>query len=231
MHIADINLLNRIREYRISTSTFADVMDGMKTGGVLTHRLTSVNMNDYYIAGYAYTVRWQIIRKGSDITAPMPSTWEQVKDFLVPEIDNGENRIYVAGAGDCLYDAALAGGMSCTYFAGLGFAGVITGGAVRDAEDLQPLIMPVIATNLIPTDTQGAWYVAETGGSCRIEQMTIRTGDLIVADNNGVVVIPPQNSAAVMNTAVAVHHTENKMLTDIRNGVRLPDLIESTGRI
>ena len=108
---------------------------------------------------------------------------------------------------------------------------MITGGAVRDGQDLNTLSIPVIATNLTPTDTQGAYYVSETGGSCRIEQVTIHTGDLIIADINGVVVIPYHDIDTVISKAIEITEIENNMLEKIRHGERLPDLISITGRI
>ncbi|WP_368898702.1 hypothetical protein [Morganella morganii] len=109
--------------------------------------------------------------------------------------------------------------------------GLKTGGAVRDGQDLNALSIPVIATNLTPTDTQGAYYVSETGGSCQIEQTTIHTSDLIVADINGVVVIPYRDIDAVISKALEITEVENNMLDKIRRGERLPDLISVTGRI
>ncbi|HCM63064.1 MAG TPA: dimethylmenaquinone methyltransferase [Morganella sp. (in: Bacteria)] len=206
-------------------------MDGFKTGSALSYKLTSFNCHDYYMAAQAYTVQWKIIRKGSSILAPSESTWEQVRDFLVPEVCNAENMVYVAGSGECIRDAALAGGMSCTYFEKLGFEGVILGGAVRDGQDLNALTIPVIATNLTPTDTQGAYYISETGGSCRIEQTTVHTGDLIVADINGVVIVPYEFIDPVLNKALEITDIENDMLLKIQHGERLPDLISKTGRI
>lgn len=225
------NLISEIKKLKISTSTIIDVMDGMKTGGVLSHKIRSQNTADYYLVAQAYTVQWCKNRKGSHILTSSPSTWEQVGAFLVPELERAEGLVYVAGSGECICDAALAGGMSCTYFEQMGFAGVITGGAVRDAPDLQVLAMPVLATNLTPADTQGAWCVSETGTSCRIEQVTIQTGDLIIADSNGVVVIPYQDIDTVTDNAIKMTLIENRMMEQIRQGVRLPDLIEKTGQI
>ncbi|OBU13479.1 RraA family protein [Morganella psychrotolerans] len=231
MQKIDIAKLNTIREFKISTSTFVDIMDGFKTGSVLSYKLTSFNHRDYYLAAQAYTVQWKIIRKGSSILASSESTWEQVRDFLVPELYDATDLVYVAGSGECIRDAALAGGMSCTYFEKLGFEGVILGGAVRDGQDLNALSVPVIATNLIPTDTQGAYYISETGGSCQIEQTTVHTGDLVVADINGVIIVPYDLIELVLDKALEITNVENEMLNRIQHGERLPDLISQTGRI
>lgn len=126
MNKISTDLSGKLKSLKISTSTFVDIMDGLKTGSVLSHKLQSQNLKDYYFAGQAYTVQWKIVRKSNSILEPFPSTREQVK--------------------------------GC--------------GAVRDGRDLNALSIPVIATNLTPTDTQGAYYVSGTGGCCQIEQTT-----------------------------------------------------------
>lgn len=225
------NTLQRFRDKRISTSTIVDILDELGTGNVLTSKIKSINCDDFYLVAQAYTVSWKMVRKGGDIQQSQPSTWEQVREFLVPELQQADGLVYVAGSGPLVTEAALAGGMSCTYFEKMGFAGVILGGAVRDMRELNALDMPVLATNPIPTDTQGAYLVAETGTHCLIEHVTVHSGDLIVADANGIAVIPASATAQVMQKALAIDSTENAMLEKIRAGARLPELIALTGRI
>lgn len=224
-------LLAEFRSKRISSSTVIDILDGLQAGNVLPPQIRAINTPDHYFAAQAYTVSWKMVRKGSDILQAQPSTWEQVNRFLVPELHSGAGLVYVAGAGPLLTHAALAGGMSCTYFEQLGFAGVVLGGAVRDLRELMPLAMPVLASNPIPTDTQGAYWVAETGTHCQIEQVTVQSGDLLVSDINGTVVVPMALTAQLLQQALSIDSTENAMLEKIKQGARLPELINITGRI
>lgn len=108
---------------------------------------------------------------------------------------------------------------------------MVLGGAVRDLRELERLAMPVLASNPIPTDTQGAYWVAETGTQCQIEQVTVQSGDLMVSDVNGTVVVPLALTAQLLQQALAIDSTENAMLEKIRQGARLPELINITGRI
>ncbi|EFB73159.1 4-hydroxy-2-oxoglutarate aldolase [Providencia rustigianii] len=227
----DSNIIDKIKSLKISTSTIIDILDGLKSGDVLSHQLLSLNITNYYTVGQAYTVQWRLVKKGKSITDKQPSTWEQVRQFLVPELNSADGLVYVAGAGDLLKHAALAGGMSCTYFQKLGFNAIILGGAVRDISELRELDIPVIASNIIPSDTQGAYCVSETGTSCRIEDNIIHTGDLIISDENGSVVIPFNLIDKVISEAISISSTENTMLTKIKSGQRLPELINETGRI
>ncbi|MDW5498296.1 RraA family protein [Pseudomonas lundensis] len=224
-------LLAEFKTKKISTSTVIDILDGLNAGDALTPEIYAINMSEHYLVAQAYTVCWKMVRKGSDILQPQPSTWSQVSPFLVPELHSGTGLVYVAGAGPLITNAALAGGMSCTYFDQMGFAGVILGGAVRDLRELELLAMPVLASNPIPTDTQGAYWVAETGTQCLIEQVRVQSGDLVVSDINGTVVVPLVLAEQVLQQALAIDSTENAMLDKIRQGARLPELINMTGRI
>ncbi|CFQ70925.1 RraA family protein [Yersinia similis] len=225
------NVLSAFRDKKISTSTVVDILDELGTGSVLTSKIKPINCDEPYLVAQAYTVSWKMMRKGGDIQQCQPSTWELVGAFLVPELKRADGLVYVAGGGPLITEAALAGGMSCTYFEKIGFAGVILGGAVRDMRELNALNIPVLASNPIPTDTQGAYMVAETGTHCLLEHVTVHSGDLIVVDTNGIAVIPVSATAQVIQKALAIDNTENIMLKKIRAGERLPELINLTGRI
>ncbi|HFD32391.1 MAG TPA: RraA family protein [Gammaproteobacteria bacterium] len=225
------NLLKKIREKNmvINSSTVSDVMDSMNLYGVLNHKLKRLSGNNKTIIGYAYTVDWKPVRKSSNIMSSQPSTWEQVKGFLVPEIDNGIGKIYVSGAGSLLTSAALAGGMSSTYFENLGFEGMVLGGATRDANELCKLDIPVVATNYIPTDTQGSYFVSDTGSYTTIEDIRIVTGDIIISDLTGTVCIPSKHARGILTRSMEIDLIENDMHGSLSNN--LVHLIESNGRI
>ncbi|MFK5951192.1 MAG: RraA family protein [Methylococcales bacterium] len=225
------NLLERIKNENIiiNTSTVSDVLDSLGIHGVLSPKLKRLSGKSYSIIGTAYTVDWKPVRKSSKIMDAQPSTWEQVKNFLVPEISNASGLIYVSGAGNLLTSAALAGGMSSTYFEKLGFEGMVLGGATRDANELNNLDIPVIATNYTPTDTQGSYLVAETGTHTTIEHIRISTGDIIISDLTGTVCIPSISAKEVLLKAIDIDQIENDMLLNLSDN--LVSLIEEKGRI
>lgn len=227
----DKNIINSIKKMKLSTSTLVDILDGLGKTTVLNSQLRSINLEDFYSVAQAYTVQWKLIRKQKSILEKQPSTWDQVSPFLVPELTDAKGLIYIAGGYELITEAALAGGMSCTYFEKLGFDAIILGGAVRDKNELMDLTIPVIATNLTPTDTQGAYLVSETGTHCTIEYSTIYSGDLVISDPNGTVIIPLNLVDKVLEEAKKIHSIENSMLKKIKQGERLPELINTTGRI
>lgn len=116
-----------IKRMQLSTPTLVDILDSLGKTIVLNSQLKSINLENFYSVGQAYTVQWKLIRKQKSILNKQPSTWEQVSSFLVPEITDAKGLFYIAGGHELITEAALAGGMSCTYFEKLGFEGVILG--------------------------------------------------------------------------------------------------------
>jgi regulator of RNase E activity RraA len=215
----------------VNSSSVADVLDALGRYGTLSSRLSRLTGREGLVVGQAYTVHWAPVRKTGRILEPQPSTWRQVRDFLVPELTDGRGKVYVAGAGPLCTEAALAGGLSSTYFEELGFEAIVLGGAVRDVDALRSLRIPVVATNFIPTDTQGSYRVLETGTSCIIDNVVVHTGDWVVSDGTGTVVVPAAVFDEVVQRVRDIDRTEAAILERIRRKERLPDIIDQIGRI
>lgn len=216
---------------KLHAGTIADVLDGKGYWGVLPSQVIG-KQNTRPVLGQACTVRWAPVRKPASIMAPQGSTWNAVAQFLVPEIEDGSGKIYVAGVEDgLLTEFALAGGFSCGHFQRIGFEAIVLGGAVRDAHALELLDIPIWATNYAPADTQGNYQVKETGTWCRIGNVTIAEGDWIFADQTGIVCIPKDMFSEVVSLCLAVESTEQEIERRVAAGERLYDIVQSLGRL
>nr|WP_256595422.1 RraA family protein [Pseudomonas sp. MYb193] len=216
----------------LHTPTLADVLDTFGVWGVLDSRI--IPMNDFTgpVFGIAYTVRWAPVRKPRDIMAAQPSTWNDVKHFLAPEVKSGRGKIYVGGVDNgVLTELALAGGFSAADFNLRGFEGIILGGAIRDAHVIKQLSIPVWATNFTPADTQGNFKVSEAGTTCNISGITIKTGDLIVADASGCVVVPQELITDVLTRAFEIEQKEKIIFDRVSAGEVLWDVVHDLGRL
>jgi regulator of RNase E activity RraA len=161
----------------------------------------------------------------------MPSTWDQVRAFLVPEVCDGTGLVYVAGANGLVVDAALAGGLSARYFEHIGFEGMVLGGAVRDMDELRHLKIPIVASGFHPVDTQGSYRIGSTGTQCSIDGVIVRTGDIIFSDDTGVVVIPNEIEEEVIDRAWCIAKCEIEIAQRIDKGERLHDLVDELRQI
>lgn len=99
-----------------------------------------------------------------------------------------------------------------------GAAGIVTDGGVRDYTAVAELEIPVYAANPHPAvlgRKHVPWAVDETiacGGS------TVQPGDIIVADADGILVIPPALAEELANDSLQQEHEEAFIAAKVREG-------------
>ena len=99
-----------------------------------------------------------------------------------------------------------------------GVKAVIVDGAVRDADGLQALALPVYARGSSPNgcNKDGA---GEVGTVIACGGVAVRPGDVILADRDGVTVIPLDDAPEVARLAAEQVDREHKRLAEIDKGV------------
>jgi len=113
----------------------------------------------------------------------------------------------------------------------IGILAVIVDGTVRDAEALEGLRLPVYARGLCPNgcNKDGA---GEVGAIIACGGVAVRPGDIIIADRDGVTVVPLEDAAEVANLAAAQVEREQKRLAEIDKGVLVrPEIDEALRRL
>ncbi|CCH88644.1 Regulator of ribonuclease activity A, inhibitor of RNAse E [Modestobacter italicus] len=100
----------------------------------------------------------------------------------------GEGRVLVVDGGGNERCAFFGGGLAAVA-AGSGWAGVVVNGAVRDVAEMADQPVGVRALAVYPRRGAGGDRGRE-GGTCRFAGVTFREGEWLVADADGVVVLP-----------------------------------------
>jgi 4-hydroxy-4-methyl-2-oxoglutarate aldolase len=108
--------------------------------------------------------------------------------------------VIVVQAGDV--DYALAGGNVCAVAQRRGIAGFVLDGVIRDLAEVRGLGFPVFARGLIPVPGVKA-AVAPLNTEVRCGGVTVRPGDIVVADEEGVAVTPADRGEQVLRDAQA----------------------------
>jgi len=96
--------------------------------------------------------------------------------------------------------------------------GYIVDGGCRDSAFIEKLGFPVFCRYYTPVDIVGKWAATGFGEPIRIGEVTIRTDDFVMADRDGVVVIPREIVEEVTTKVEEVLATENKVRTAILAG-------------
>ena len=108
-----------------------------------------------------------------------------------------------------------------------GARGAVLDGPVRDIRQLREQAFPVFANGVSPYDTRGRAEVVAHGVPIVCGGVDVVVGDLIVADDDGVIVVPASHAAAVVATAVTKTQGELGARADLIRGVKIHDVWES----
>ena len=100
-----------------------------------------------------------------------------------------------------------------------GVKGYIVDGGNRDTDFILKLGFPVFCRYLTPSDIVERWIVQTMGEPITIGDVEIRTGDFIVADRDGAVLIPAAAASDVANRVDDVMNTENELRNMILSGM------------
>ena len=118
-------------------------------------------------------------------------------------------------------DRTLAhmGELSAETLHGRGVAGYVVDGGTRDCEFILKLGFGVACRYTTPADIAGAWSIDELGGEIVVGEVVVRTGDHVLADRDGVVVVAAPDVAAVVARAEELAATESDLRVALREGM------------
>jgi 4-hydroxy-4-methyl-2-oxoglutarate aldolase len=128
--------------------------------------------------------------------------------------------------GDLLGSAMLARGC----------AGVVVDGGVRDVAFLRSIEMPIVARYKTPAQAIGRWRVTAWQTPVRVrgaleERVTVNPGDIVVADDDGVIVLPADSLDAIVTRVIEWSKSESGARVEIRNGLPLLRALEKYGHL
>ena len=106
-----------------------------------------------------------------------------------------------------------------------GLEGVIIDGAIRDSEDNMSMGLPLFSKLICPNAGEPKGY-GEIGAAIRISGVSVASGDWILADYDGVVILPQAQAVEITNKAMYVLETENRLREEIRRGSTLGQVVE-----
>jgi 4-hydroxy-4-methyl-2-oxoglutarate aldolase len=137
----------------------------------------------------------------------------------------------VAEPGDVLVVQGIAnvssmGGVSASVGRRQGEAGAIVDGAVRDIDHSRKIGYPVWSSSVSPMT--GKWRIRTVAVNrpVSIAGVTVRPGDLVIADEVGVCFVPFERAAEVLEVAQRLTKREEERLAKLDSGLPLKDWIK-----
>ncbi|MGW4379170.1 4-carboxy-4-hydroxy-2-oxoadipate aldolase/oxaloacetate decarboxylase [Kitasatospora sp. NPDC004531] len=126
-----------------------------------------------------------------------------------------------------------AGGSRCGFWGEVlsvaaqarGVRGLVIDGGVRDTAQLEQLGFPAFSSSIAIRGTGKAWP-GTVGEPITVRGRTVRRGDLVVADQDGIVVLPADRVNDVVAAARARYETEDAYMDRLRSGELTLDIYE-----
>ena len=117
------------------------------------------------------------------------------------------------------HEVALMGELSAQTLQARGVLGFVVDGGSRDTELVIEHGFPVFCTFLTPADIVARWVPDRFGEPVTIGTVTIATGDYVLGDRDGVVVIPSAIVEEVVTRTEEVVATEGEMRIALVGGM------------
>ena len=198
-----------IAEYRILST--ANVSDGLDRAGIkgCPHGIGPLWDACAKIVGPAATLKLVAVDQASE--SPVLGTLEAVKrgrpgDVLV--IDQ-------AGRMDVNSYGGVAGFTTLHH----GLVGCVIDGVTRDIDEYKQLGLPVFGRGFIQQSIRNRCACAGYAIEVQLGGVPVRPGDLIMADENGVCIVPRARMAEVLGYAQLFKSIEDAIVEAVRSGV------------
>jgi regulator of RNase E activity RraA len=196
---------------RVYTAAITDVMDEMGLQRQTLPAAIQPLTPDMRLAGYAFTARGRAHRgtpRERDHT---------LRRFLAMLGAVPADSVLVLAANDNV--AAHFGELSAEWFRARRVRGAVVDGGTRDAAYLARMRFPTFVRYRSPQDSVPRWRVSDWGQTLTIGGVRIALGDVIVADLDGVVVVPRRVAHEVLTRCEKLVGTENSVRKAVKLGM------------
>ena len=195
---------------RFMTLAGPDVADGLERNGLegATQGVLPLWPDCRKIVGPAQTLK---------LVPPGEGPESAAYDTLRAVVAGGEGCVLVID-NDNRPTVNSFGGIVGTTSKHYGLAGCVSDGAMRDINEYKALDFPCYAAGpalqSIRTRSSSAGY----GIEITFAGIAVRPGDLVFADENGVLIVPRDHVETVVETAELVKRTEERIIAAVRSG-------------
>ena len=191
--------------HTVATASVADAVDQIVGVRGYMHHAIKPRINDAKVVGPAVTVR-----EGPTEEKVPP---QHALDLID---DSPAGSVMVIGI-DGESDVAVWGGLMTAGAHVNGFVGAILDGGLRDVTEIRrDYGFPVFSRSVSPGTTVGRFRTLESNVAVTCGDVVVHPGDLIVADVDGVVVVPQAHVDAVLELALDIERKEAEQAAFIR---------------
>ena len=225
----------RPRQEKPATNSPAELLDGFRhveaasvsdaieqiTGKkmYMSHRMRPIFPTKF--AGFALTVALK--KEANDDPNALQG--------MLTAIDSGDaDSVYVMSLEDGV-DIAGMGGLMGTAMHARNFSGAVIDGGVRDVAYLNKIGFPVYALGIVPSTSVHHYRFAGSNIPITCGGVDVKSMDIIVADADGVVVVPRAAAPEVLALAQKMDFNEHSMYAYIEKLKSITEAVKKFGRL
>ncbi len=186
----------------------------------MSHRMHPIFTTKF--AGLARTVQ---LKKDEGNTDPA------ALNGMLTAIDQGSTDSVYVMVVENGEDIAGMGGLMGTAMAARGYAGAVIDGGVRDVAYLRKIGFPVYATGIVPSTSVHHYRFGGAQIPVSCDGVTVNPGDIVVADSDGVAVVPRDKAQEVLSIAQQMDFKEHSMYAVIEQLKSIVEAVKKFGRL
>jgi len=206
-------------EKNLYTAVISDALDELGvTNRVMRENIRPIHP-DNMIVGKARTMLWMDVYE----------VYEHPYKIEIEAMDSlGPGDVVVQATGDSRRNAPW-GELMTTAAIARGGRGAVLDAFVRDVKKIIRLGFPVFAAGIKPLDSKGRGYMVDYDCPVECGGVPVKSGDLIFADYDGIVVIPQEAEEEVLRRALEKAQRENYSKKELQAGRYLQEVYAKYG--
>lgn len=198
--------------------TVSDAMDELGLAGTIPASVLKPNSLGARMAGPALTVRK--IKQIVPHSIGAAKRISKQADIEAHNLARPGDGLVIEGADDIL----SLGGNSASVGHRQGEVGAIVDGSVRDVETARRLGYPMWVRGVSPITGKWRLETIAINGPVQIAGVPVRPGDNVVADEDGVCVVPHERAAEVLERARQLSQGKDLRAQDVAAGLSVPEV-------
>jgi 3-hexulose-6-phosphate synthase/6-phospho-3-hexuloisomerase len=218
LHDPDPDVLQGFKDLLKVYSPSCVVADAQERAGVMRSYMRPLS-NETRFVGPALTVRLE------------PGNQVDCLDALSVAVSG--DVIVVDAAGET--ETSIWGGLMSGLCMMKGVVGAVVDGAIRDTDETRDLGFQIFSKAIVPRSTHspfsGRTDPIEVNESIQCAGVLVNPGDLVLGDEIGVVVIPLDKAAEILEKARTQADNEEKTRARIREGKTVDQILAEFGRM
>jgi len=210
--LSDSDLVAQFRHVEVASVSDA-IEQVLHKRMYMTHRMQPIFTAKF--AGFARTVQLKKDEGNND-----------------PEALTGMLEAIDQGSTDSVYVMVVEDGEDIAGMGGLmGTARAVIDGGVRDVAYLRKIAFPVFATGIVPSTSVHHYRFGGSQIPVVCNGVPVNPGDIVVADSDGVAVVPKSEAQEVLTLAQQMDYKEHSMYALIEQWKSIVQAVKKVGRL